>query len=169
MQTQSCPFPHLIAGLFFLSDTFLFTASYRSSTLFSCMIWEGGELFFNPQGCEKERPWKNQSEMNLFLRRRAWEEVLSWLAERERLFWTSHVFLKNAWKWVGETESKPGQGRIQWKETWSLAKKGAVLPFKSTVLMISPLQMFQVSQLSAVCRTPLFGGVLLSKKQNHDI
>lgn len=74
IQTQSCPFPHSIARLFFLSDTFLFTVSYRSSTLFSCIIWEGGEFFFTPQGSEKRtRPWENKSEMNLFLRRRVCE------------------------------------------------------------------------------------------------
>ena len=33
-------------------------------------------------------------------------EALSWPAERERLFWTPHVLRKNAWKRVGETESK---------------------------------------------------------------
>ena len=40
---------------------------------------------------------------------------------------------------------------------------------KSSVLMISALRTLQASRASTVCRTPLYGGELLSKKQNHEI
>lgn len=68
-----------------------------TGTSFSCVIWEGGELpphTYTPGGWgeKRERRWKNKSGI-YFEKGGLVREVLSWPAERERLFGTSSACL----------------------------------------------------------------------------
>lgn len=148
----------------------LFIYSFLQILLLLLLHYLGRKRTYSPRAVRRGRGLGKISQGWIYFEKGGFvREALSWPAERERLFWTPHVLRKNAWKRVGETESKPDRAGSNGRKCDSQQRKGSPA-FKSSVLMISALRTLQASRaLHGMQNSPVWGRVALQKTKPWDL